>query len=231
MNSKQRLLHLVFLVIVAVELTGRITGSIQMEYWVKPLIMPWILLYFLMFRRSTDRAVLPVLAFFFSWVGDMLLMFSDRAETFFFAGVGGFFAAQVCYILAFARRHATASAGPVQKQPAWILPFAAYLAGIYLYLWPGLEGLMRPIILVYALSLIGMSVMALNRRGRVTAAGFQLVFFGSLLFVSSDSMIALNKFRIDIPQAGFLIMATYILAQYLIMRGLVLEEGTPKNGN
>jgi len=45
-----------------------------------------------------------------------------------------------------------------------------------------------------------------------------------LLFLLSDSMIAFNKFNSDIPLAGFLIMITYIAAQYLIMRGLILEK-------
>ena len=53
---------------------------------------------------------------------------------------------------------------------------------------------------------------------------FKLVFIGSLLFLLSDSMLAFNKFHSEIPLAGFLIMLTYIAAQYLIMRGLILEE-------
>ena len=98
------------------------------------------------------------------------------------------------------------------------------MGGIYYILLPGLEGLMKPVILIYALSLMGMSMMALNRRGRVNPSSFRLVFFGSLLFLLSDSMIALNKFSMEIPLAGFWIMITYILAQYLIMRGLILEK-------
>ncbi len=69
-----------------------------------------------------------------------------------------------------------------------------------------------------------MSMMALKRSGRVGDSSFKLVFAGSLLFLLSDSMIAFNKFHSDIPMAGFLIMLTYIAAQYLIMRGLILEE-------
>jgi len=67
-------------------------------------------------------------------------------------------------------------------------------------------------------------MMALNRSGRVGAMSFKLVFVGSLLFLLSDSMIAFNKFNSDIPLAGFLIMITYVAAQYLIMRGLILEK-------
>ena len=87
-----------------------------------------------------------------------------------------------------------------------------------------LEYLVKPIILLYAISLIAMSMMALNRNGRVNRASFLLVFVGSGLFVIADSMIAFNKFLMEFSQAGFWIMVTYIAAQYLIMRGLILEK-------
>ncbi|MCB0548246.1 MAG: hypothetical protein KDD19_11740, partial [Phaeodactylibacter sp.] len=44
---------------------------------------------------------------------------------------------------------------------------------------------------------------------------------GILLFILSDSLIALNKFRVDlvvIPYARLWIMATYLLGQYWIAR-------------
>jgi uncharacterized membrane protein YhhN len=106
-----------------------------------------------------------------------------------------------------------------------IVLFLAYVAGILILLFPGLEGMMKPIIVLYALSLMGMSMMALNRLGRVGRSSYLLVFIGSLLFLLSDSMIALNKFYSEFWLAGFWIMITYISAQYLIMRGLILEEG------
>jgi uncharacterized membrane protein YhhN len=37
----------------------------------------------------------------------------------------------------------------------------------------------------------------------------------------SDSILALNKFAIDIPQEGLLVLSTYVLAQFLIMQGLI----------
>ena len=151
-------------------------------------------------------------------------MFSGKNELFFFAGVGGFFCAQVTYIFTFARFSEKGGKGYLQKHPWVSLFFLAYLAGMLIILFPGLEGMMKPIITIYALSLIGMSMMALNRSGRVGAMSFKLIFTGSILFLLSDSMIAFDKFHSEIPLAGFLIMITYIAAQYLIMRGLILEE-------
>lgn len=218
------LLHLLLAIIVIVELTGRFTDNINLEYPVKPLIMIWMALYFLIFNNKKEFTLPVLIAFFFSWVGDNFLMFSGKNELFFYAGVGGFFLAQLTYIYIFARYSEKGGKGYLQKNMVIGLLFAAYVAGIYYLLYPGLEGIMKPIILLYALSLMGMSMMALNRNGRVNHLSFILVFMGSLLFLISDSMIALNKFYIEFSLAGFWIMVSYIAAQYLIMRGLILEK-------
>ena len=218
------LLHLLFAVIVLVELAGRFTDKIELEYVVKPLIMVWIATYFLIFKRKKSFTVPVLMAFFFSWVGDNFLMLSGKNELFFFAGVGGFFVAQLTYIYTFTTFKEVSVRGPIQKNLLLIIPFVIYVAVIYRILLPGLEGLMKPIILVYAISLMGMSMMALNRKERVGQESFRLVFMGSLLFLISDSMIALNKFYQEFALAGFWIMISYIAAQYLIMRGLILEK-------
>lgn len=218
------ILHLIFLIIVVIELTGRFTDNIRLEYPVKPLIMIWMSVYFLIFRTKKSFTVPVLLAFFFSWLGDNFLMVSHKDELFFFAGVGGFFLAQLSYIYIYSRYSEGQRPGYLRKKPLLIIPFLLYVGGIYYALLPGLEGIMKPVILVYALSLMGMSMMALNRRGRVNPRSFRFVFFGSLLFLLSDSMIAINKFTAEFALAGFWIMITYISAQYLIMRGLVLEK-------
>jgi uncharacterized membrane protein YhhN len=225
MNKNTSLtMHLLFSIVVIVELLGRLLENIRMEYFVKPLIMIWIAVYFLLFARKSTFTIPVLLAFFFSWLGDNLLMLSGSNELFFYAGVGGFFCAQVTYIFTFIKFSETGGRGFLQKNPWISVFFLIYLAGILFLLFPGMEGVMKPVITVYALSLILMSMMALNRSGRVGARSFRLVFIGSLFFLFSDSMIAVNKFHSVLPLAGFLIMITYITAQYLIMRGLILEE-------
>jgi uncharacterized membrane protein YhhN len=73
------------------------------------------------------------------------------------------------------------------------------------------------------LALLGMSAMALNRKGNGHPKSFTYVFIGSVLFVLSDSMIAINKFFHPIQNEGILIMSTYIAAQFLIMRGILKQ--------
>ena len=218
------LMHLPFAVIVLVELLGRLLDRIHMEYYVKPLIMVWIALYFLLFAKKKAFTIPVLAAFFFSWTGDNFLMLSGNSELFFYAGVGGFFCAQLAYVFTFIKFSEQGGKGFLQKKPWITLFFLAYLGAVLFLLFPGLEGMMKAVITIYALSLILMSMMALNRRGRVGTPSFGLVFTGSLFFLLSDSMIAIDKFYGSIPLSGFLIMITYITAQYLIMRGLILQE-------
>lgn len=226
MKRRNLILNVIFIFIVIVELAGRFFDSIALEYPVKPLIMVWIAIYFLLNARKRSLRIPALLAFFFSWIGDLLLMFSDgySSEMLFYAGVGGFFFAQLSYIFLFLYNAENSIKGFILRNPFWFLPIIVYGVLIYYILFPDLEGLLVPIILIYAISLICMSLAALNRRDRVGNNSFQLVFIGSLFFLASDSMIALNKFHAEIPYAGLLIMASYILAQYLIMRGLILEK-------
>ena len=255
MKTRNLILTLVFAAIVIVELLGRLIDNINLEYIAKPLIMIWIAVFFLLNAQKKSFKVPVLLAFFFSWVGDMFLMFSGGYdnEMFFFAGVGGFFFAQCMYVYLFLKFTEENNRGRAElmtnrgraelmtkgskgskgskkgfliRSPFMFIPLVGFLVGFYLLLLPGLEGLMKTIILVYAISLIGMSLAALNRKGRVGKAEFRWVFLGSLFFVISDSMIALNKFYFEdgFPLSGFWIMLTYIAAQYLIMRGLILEK-------
>jgi uncharacterized membrane protein YhhN len=233
MSRTNKILHLIFAVIVIVELAGQLMDNAYLEYLVKPLIMVWITIYYLLNARKRFSRTGVLLAFAFSWTGDMFLMFSGRYdnEMFFYAGVGGFFLAQIAYIFVFLLNAENYIKGLLLRNPLWFIPFVGYGVLIFWMLYPRLEGVMVPVILVYAISLIGLALAALNRRDRVNFDSFRLVFAGSLFFVASDSMIAIDRFHTEIPHAGFLIMLTYITAQYLIMRGLILENPRPVTNN
>jgi uncharacterized membrane protein YhhN len=157
----------------------------------------------------------------------MFLMFGSKNEMYFFAGVGGFFLSQVTYIQAFRKFGIVKGQGLIARKPLWALPFLIYMVGIYIALYPSLQGIMKPVVALYALSLLGMSAAAFNRMGLTGSTAFRILFAGSLFFVISDSLLAINKFAISIPMEGFLVMSTYMLAQYLIMMGLIKSVKKP----
>jgi uncharacterized membrane protein YhhN len=76
-------------------------------------------------------------------------------------------------------------------------------------------------VLVYALVITLMALSALFRYGRTTIKSFALVFGGSVLFMMSDSILAVNKFIEPVRHADFWIMLTYIGAQFLIVSGIL----------
>ena len=111
----------------------------------------------------------------------------------------------------------------LKKKPVWLIAYIAYGIVIYIILFPHLDGVLKPAVLIYVLAILSMSSMALNRLENGHPKSFTLVFVGSLFFVASDSMIAINRFLVPIPYEGLLIMSTYIGAQYLIMRGILMQ--------
>ncbi|MCK9639529.1 MAG: lysoplasmalogenase [Prolixibacteraceae bacterium] len=66
-----------------------------------------------------------------------------------------------------------------------------------------------------------MFLSALNRKDRVPARSFGLVFGGAVLFVLSDCLIAISQFVEKVPYSGLFVMSTYIAAQSLIMYGIL----------
>ena len=55
--------------------------------------------------------------------------------------------------------------------------------------------------------------------------GFLLVWLGSLIFIISDSLIAIRAFNkdFDYPGKKILAMITYVLAQYFIVQGVIFS--------
>jgi uncharacterized membrane protein YhhN len=233
MNRKNIILTLIFLVIVAGVLIGKLLDIAMLEYIFRPLIMIWITVCFLLNARKRSFRVGVLIAFFFSWLGDLLLAVPGEGENelFFYAGIGAFFLAQVAYIYVFLFSTENDIKGLLLRNPLWIIPLVGYGVLFYLYIHYKLEGVNEVIVMVYTATLVGTSMAALNRRDRVNFDSFRLVFAGSIFFLVSDSLMVINKFHTDFQYAGFLNMLTYMSAQYLIMRGLILERERPSKIN
>ena len=95
-----------------------------------------------------------------------------------------------------------------------------YLYGMLTLLFPTLGDLKIPVS-IYAFTISLMLIMAI--RGSLTWQKPMnlLILNGAIAFVTSDSLLAINKFYNPLPNATFLIMVTYIFAQYLITLGIL----------
>ena len=177
----------------------------------KPFLMLTLLLWYCAAAQQVNPLFAAGLAL--SLLGDVLLIFPGLFK---FGGTA-FFGAHLCYIAAFWRNISL-------RQPLWLLAALGYMlvVGFVLHtVRSGMKKKMFALAVVYLSALSAMSFSALLQFVSVGGAA-ALVFAGSLLFVTSDSLIALREFRRDIPipKPYFLVMATYIPAQLLITLGI-----------
>lgn len=154
-----------------------------------------------------DRYQLAITAgLAFSLLGDILLMLPrDR----FLPGLASFLIAHLAYILAFT------GAVPIGASPLLLLPLLAAAVPLLRLLWPGLGKLRVPVVL-YAATIVLMVWLAWGMAWQFRTPGTALVAAGALLFMISDALLALNRFRRPFHHAQALIMAFYVAAQALI---------------
>lgn len=103
------------------------------------------------------------------------------------------------------------------------LPILFISIAVIAYLWNGL-GEMRIPVAIYTAAISMMVISALIRRSNVT--WYLPVVTGVLLFMVSDALIALSKFGPTFTGIEYGVMATYMLAQYLIVRGMIEKSVT-----
>ncbi|HVG44173.1 MAG TPA: lysoplasmalogenase [Longimicrobium sp.] len=140
----------------------------------------------------------------FSLAGDVLLMLPrDR----FVAGLVAFLIAHLLYIRAFTLDGVRAT--------WWILlALAAYGAVLLRILLPHVPARLKPAVVVYALALLAMAWTAAERDALASGGAFALL--GGVLFVASDSALAINRFVRQFRGADAVVLGTYYAAQALI---------------
>lgn len=186
--------------------------------YVKPLLVPLLVLGF---GRSLWRHRFFWIAMTGCWLGDVLLLF-EASEWFFIFGLLAFLTAHIFLSLLYRRlRHdGDGMLGPQKLRASF--PLILWATGLVVILFPKLGPLQIPVIF-YSLVLLVMVLQALFRYGFTSSASFWQVFLGAFLFLVSDSLLALNKFLTPLPQAGLVIMITYVGAIFFIVTGLALH--------
>jgi len=223
---RKYLFTILFIFSVVGVLTGIVFHVKWLDYLCKPLIMISIGGYFLQNSKNLDKKIIRValIAFLFSLFGDIFLMFTGEGMIFFMLGLGSFLVAQIGYIFLF--RHTLKLFGNqsyIRKNPLLLIGYLVFGTIVYYLLFNQLDIVLKIAVLVYMVAILSMSAMALNLFNSVSSASFYLVFAGSVLFVISDTLIALDKFLTPIPNDRLLVMSTYIAAHFLIMMGILKQ--------
>ena len=217
----KRIALILFFIAAIGELLSIIAGLEQLHLLCKPLIMITLGVFYLS-SAGEGRSLVVLLAIVFSLAGDTALMFDSIDSIYFMVGLVSFLISHVFYIVAY-RQHQredepNALYG-IQKLRA-AFPIVLAGTGLVIILYPSLGALKIPV-MIYALVLVVMVLNGLFRLGRTNNKSFFLVFVGALFFMVSDSLLAINKFLYPLEYSGIYVMSTYIVAQFLIIEGLI----------
>jgi len=146
-----------------------------------------------------------------SLAGDVFLMLPGNR---FIPGLASFLAAHLAYIWAF-----TLGVGFAPAQLPWLAPFACFGLVVVAYLWRGLpDAALKGAVVAYLVVIVAMAWRAAVRAQSPELPGLSAVtaLAGACLFLASDSVLAVDRFRRPFRAAEPIVFATYWAAQVLI---------------
>lgn len=190
-----------------------ISNNTQKLYFYKPfttlLIVLLCIFSFIQPNINHGYVFLVLIGLTFSLGGDIALMF--KGDKPFIIGLISFLIAQMVYSIAFL------SLTPFSGSdifPSFLLLVIA--SAVYVFLYKGL-GSMRIPVAVYSLIVMFMvsRAVAVMFQKHVDIIPSLLLVIGAGLFYISDMILALDKFRIRIPNNALYILSTYFSAQTL----------------
>lgn len=208
-----------FLAVLAANLADRQFNSGQLEYFFKPLLIPLLAGYFISQTNQIGTGLKKwlLMALFFSWAGDVLLMFEPKDKIFFLLGLSSFLLAHIFYIVFF---HMIRVREEVKGNPLLLVIVVIYYATLITLLSPYLGDMKIPV-MIYGIVISFMFMLAMHMLFIKNKEAGKWMMWGALLFVISDSLLAINKFYLSFEGAGIFIMLTYGLAQLFIVEGAV----------
>jgi len=213
-----------FLIVLLVNIVAIQVENELLEMTSKPMLM-LLLIGFFIIQTGHERDPLKrwiIVALFFSWVGDILLMFQSKNELFFMLGLCAFLLAHIFYIIFF---HLVRIRENVKSNLWLLLLVVTYYAVLISFLSPYL-GKMKLPVRVYGIVISFMFMLAMHMLFLKNKNAGRWMMFGALLFVISDSLLAVNKFYLSFSFAGILIILTYGLAQLFITEGAIRYIGS-----
>ena len=216
---KKTYLITLFLLILAINLAGIVLKNESLQYYSKPFLMIILGTYFILqTKASPTRLKIWILAaLFFSWAGDVLLIFQENRSLFFLLGLSAFLLAHVFYIVFF---HNIRLDEEIKSNP-WLLLIVVIYYAILMSLLSPFLGTMKLQVRIYGIVISFMLLLAMHMLFIKNRTAGKWMFFGAFLFVISDSVLAINKFYQSFEGAGIIIMLTYGLAQLFIIEGAI----------
>jgi uncharacterized membrane protein YhhN len=164
--------------------------------------MALIILFALMTRPLFSRTYKRII------IGGLFVcMIADGVIYWFLPGLITFFIGHIFYIFAF--RH-----GAKKSMPIWVAaPLLLYGAGMAIWVagsqFSTGQTVLGIAILSYIVVILTMGWMAIRTR-------MKLAIIGALLFIFSDSVLAIDRFVLDVPYRDAFVMVSYYAAQVFL---------------
>lgn len=209
-----------------VEWAAIFKGWRRLEYFAKPGVIVFLLAWLLAGRLESRALFAFGLGLLFSLAGDILLLLSNERRWFMF-GLGAFFFAHLAYIVGF----------NVPPPPFSPLTFAVGLI-ILVSVLPlirrillgvrqkGLRRLLEPV-RAYAnvISVMLFSALMTLFRSDWQSGPAYLVSLGALMLISSDVLLAWNKFVRPVRRGRLVLMILYHIGQVALIAGAAAQFG------
>ncbi|OAB29783.1 Uncharacterized membrane protein YhhN [Flavobacterium fryxellicola] len=194
-------------------------GQEDYAWFLKPFLLPFLLLAVYTHERFVTKKIL-LIALTLSWIGDIILMFADQGKLYFIAGLLAFLLSHIFYILLFSKQLKIYLKKSKIIYWVGVTAIAFYLIVLLLLLLPSLGDLKIPVF-IYALTISIMLLFALKGFLNWQKPANIYILIGAIIFVASDSILSFDKFYAPLQYSSFLIMTTYLIAQYLIVVGIL----------
>tara|TARA_R110001592_G_scaffold33719_5_gene116592 strand:- start:997 stop:1659 length:663 start_codon:yes stop_codon:yes gene_type:complete len=212
-KTKTTIASSIFLAVVVLHIFGILRNDF-LAFISKPFIITTLVIIYLVSVKKPNFWY--VSALFFSFWGDVLLLFKDQ---FFVFGLASFLLAHILYIKIVAEFIKKIS---LQKVFIVCLPFVVFLFS-FLYLLKDNLGEMTIPVIIYGVVISSLGAISLLNYIQEKSTVNLWLFLGAIIFIISDGLIAVHKFINPNEIYQICIMLTYIVAQYLICKAIIAK--------
>ena len=199
-----------FIIFSLIDFFGIYLEKQWMIYLAKPMLMTTLFGYYYLNKKSDN--LFFVLGLLFSLFGDLFLLGSG--ELYFILGLIFFLIAHVFYIIMVFKILLE-----IKLKDFMIagIPYLLLFLILINVLYDGLGSMKIPVI-IYAMTISFLGVVSLLLFLQSRTKTSLLLLFGVLIFITSDTILALNLFYEKQSFYPILIMTTYVMAQFLICK-------------
>ncbi|MCB9186359.1 MAG: lysoplasmalogenase [Flavobacteriales bacterium] len=198
-----------------------------LHYATKPLFMILLMVFQWKMLSGLPSLFSKLVQFglFFSWIGDIALMFDEKVEILFVVGLAAFLIAHLGYAYAFVKNISDSNQKfNVSSSIAMALPFALVTGSFFYYMKGGLPDELFAPVLAYTVVISIMGITSAWRKGHVNTKTYNWILIGAILFILSDMVIAINKFVVDFDYDAIVNMILYLTGQFMIAVGAVYHQ-------